>query len=68
MLRKLILSSVAALTISASHALADDPLFQDLGGRDGIVTIVNDTPRTSSPIRASRRPSIKRIWTASRRT
>ncbi len=42
MLRKLVLASVTALTLSTSLALADDPLFQDLGGRDGIATIVND--------------------------
>src|SRR5271155_1445415 len=42
MLRRLLLAAAAALTFSASFALADDPLFQDLGGRDGIATIVND--------------------------
>ena len=42
MLRKLALAAVAALTISASSALADDALFHDLGGRDGIATIVDD--------------------------
>jgi hemoglobin len=42
MLRKFVLAFVTALTISTSLALADDPLFQDLGGRDGIATIVND--------------------------
>ena len=42
MLRKLALAATAALTISTSLALADDPLFHDLGGRDGIATIVDD--------------------------
>jgi hemoglobin len=42
MLRRLAFAAVATLTISASSALADDPLFQDLGGHDGIATIVND--------------------------
>ena len=42
MLRKLALTAAAALTISTSLVLADDPLFQDLGGRDGIATIVDD--------------------------
>ncbi|MGD0143051.1 MAG: group 1 truncated hemoglobin [Rhizomicrobium sp.] len=40
--RKLILAAAAALMFSTSFALADDPLFHDLGGRDGIATIVDD--------------------------
>jgi hemoglobin len=43
MLRRLAFVAATILSISTSLALADDPLFQDLGGRDGIVTIVNDT-------------------------
>jgi hemoglobin len=42
MLRKFAFAAVAVLTLSIPPALADDPLFQDLGGRDGIATIVND--------------------------
>lgn len=42
MLRKLAIAAAAALTISTSLARADDPLFHDLGGRDGIATIVDD--------------------------
>jgi hemoglobin len=42
MQRKLILAAAAALMFSTSFALADDPLFHDLGGRDGISTIVDD--------------------------
>ena len=43
MLRKLAFVAATILTISTSLAQADDPLFQDLGGRDGITTIVEDT-------------------------
>jgi hemoglobin len=43
MLRKFALVAASALTISTSVALADDPLFHDLGGRDGIATIVENT-------------------------
>jgi hemoglobin len=43
MFRRLALVAATALTISTSWALADDPLFQDLGGRDGIATIVDNT-------------------------
>jgi len=42
MLRKLALAAATVLTISASSVLADDALFHDLGGRDGIATIVDD--------------------------
>jgi hemoglobin len=43
MIRRIVLVAATALTISTSQALADDPLFQDLGGRDGIAIIVEDT-------------------------
>ena len=42
MLRKLALAATAALTISTTLALADDPLYHEMGGRDGIATIVDD--------------------------
>jgi hemoglobin len=42
MLRKLMLAAAAILALSTSSVLADDPLFHDLGGRDGIATIVDD--------------------------
>jgi hemoglobin len=42
MLRKLALAAATVSTISASSVLADDALFHDLGGRDGIATIVDD--------------------------
>jgi hemoglobin len=42
MIRKFGLAAAAALMFASAPARADDPLFHDLGGRDGIATIVND--------------------------